>query len=165
MYNLHEMWKPVNLNHPATFETFEMESDQKDMILKDLERFVKRKYYYRKVGNEWKRGYLLFGPPWTEKSGLIVAMANFLNFDIYDLELTSLRGNMELQGLLVAIANKSILVVEDNDNLANRATVVHSINGFRMQENKESVDEKKENVENEIKEKEEEKVLPNGEST
>ncbi|WMV18109.1 hypothetical protein MTR67_011494 [Solanum verrucosum] len=135
--------EPVNLNHLATFETFAMESDQKDMISKDLERFVKRKYYYRKVGNEWKRGYLLFGPPETEKSGLIVAMANYLNFDIYDLELTSLRGNMELQRLLVAIANKSILVVEDidctidlQDNLANRATVVHSINGFRMQENK-----------------------------
>ncbi|KAL3372791.1 hypothetical protein AABB24_005030 [Solanum stoloniferum] len=143
MYNLHEMWKPVNLNHPATFETIAMESDQKDMILKDLERFVKRKDYYRKVGKAWKRGYLLFGPPGTGKSSLIAAMANYLNFDIYDLELTSLRGNMELRRLLVATANKSILVVEDidctielQDNLANRATVVHSINGFGMQESK-----------------------------
>ncbi|XP_049387455.1 protein HYPER-SENSITIVITY-RELATED 4-like, partial [Solanum stenotomum] len=61
----------------------------------------------------------------------------------YDLELTSLGGNMELRRLLVATANKSILVVEDidctielQDNLANRATVVHSINGFGMQESK-----------------------------
>ncbi|XP_004234548.1 protein HYPER-SENSITIVITY-RELATED 4-like [Solanum lycopersicum] len=143
MYNLHEMWKPVNLNHPATFETIAMESDQKDMILKDLERFVKRKDYYRKVGKAWKRGYLLFGPPGTGKSSLIAAMANYLNFDIYDLELTSLRGNLELRRLLVATANKSILVVEDidctidlQDNLANRATYVHSINGFHMQEHK-----------------------------
>ncbi|XP_027771221.1 protein HYPER-SENSITIVITY-RELATED 4-like isoform X2 [Solanum pennellii] len=143
MYNLHEMWKPVNLNHPATFETIAMESDQKDMILKDLERFVKRKDYYRKVGKAWKRGYLLFGPPGTGKSSLIAAMANYLNFDIYDLELTSLRGNLELRRLLVATANKSILVVEDidctidlQDNLANRATHVHSINGFHMQEHK-----------------------------
>ncbi|KAG5614262.1 hypothetical protein H5410_014086 [Solanum commersonii] len=137
-----EKEKNFNLAMERNEETFRW-NRSKDMILKDLERFVKRKYYYRKVGNEWKRGYLLFGPPGTEKSGLIVAMANYLNFDIYDLELTSLRGNMELQRLLVAIANKSILVVEDNDctidlqdNLANRATVVHSINGFRMQENK-----------------------------
>ncbi|KAL3372793.1 hypothetical protein AABB24_005032, partial [Solanum stoloniferum] len=37
MYNLHNMWKPVNLDHPATFGTIAMEQDQKDMILKDLE--------------------------------------------------------------------------------------------------------------------------------
>ncbi|KAK4366305.1 hypothetical protein RND71_014185 [Anisodus tanguticus] len=142
MCHLGDMWKPVNLDHPATFETIAMESNQKDMILKDLERFVKRKEYYRKVGKAWKRGYLLFGPPGTGKSSLIAAMANYLNFDIYDLELTALRRNLELRKLLVATANKSILVVEDidctidlQDNLANRAVVVRS-NGFHQPESK-----------------------------
>ncbi|PHT41338.1 hypothetical protein CQW23_20192 [Capsicum baccatum] len=96
MHSLHEMWTPVNLDHPATFETIAMESDQKDMILKDLERFVKRKDHYRKVGKAWKRGYLLYGPPGTGKSSLIAAMANYLNFDIYDLELSA----VTLSGLL-----------------------------------------------------------------
>ncbi|KAG5614251.1 hypothetical protein H5410_014075 [Solanum commersonii] len=62
MYNLHDMWKPLNFDHPATFETIPMESDKKHMILKDLEIFMTRKKYYRKVGKAWKRGYLLFGP-------------------------------------------------------------------------------------------------------
>ncbi|XP_016468477.1 AAA-ATPase At3g50940 [Nicotiana tabacum] len=143
IYNLHDMWKPVNLDHPATFETIAMELDQKDMILKDLERFVKRKEYYRKVGKAWKRGYLLFGPPGTGKSSLIAAMANYLNFDIYDLELTELRRNSHLRKLLVTTANKSILVVEDidctidlQDNLANRAVVVANSHGFHQQESK-----------------------------
>ncbi|TXG59702.1 hypothetical protein EZV62_014275 [Acer yangbiense] len=46
---------------------------------------------------------------------LIAAMANHLNFDVYDLELTELRSNSDLRTVLVATANRSILVVEDID--------------------------------------------------
>ncbi|WMV18110.1 hypothetical protein MTR67_011495 [Solanum verrucosum] len=139
MYNLHAMWKPVNFDHPATFETIAMESDQKDMILKDLERFMTRKEYYMKVGKAWKRGYLLFGPPGIGKSSLIAAMTNYLNFDIYYLELTALTRNSDLRKLLVATTNKSILVIEDIDctinlqaNLLNRAIYVSSDESMPM---------------------------------
>lgn len=113
--NWTDAWIPVNLDHPATFETLAMEQEQKTTIMQDLERFVKRKDYYRRVGKAWKRGYLLYGPPGTGKSSLIAAMANYLNFDVYDLELSELRTNSELRTLLVATANQSILVVEDID--------------------------------------------------
>ncbi|OVA18768.1 ATPase [Macleaya cordata] len=42
-------------------------------------------------------------------------MANYLNFDIYDLELANLHSNSELRSLLVATNNRSILVIEDID--------------------------------------------------
>ncbi|KAL5721709.1 hypothetical protein ACHQM5_005319 [Ranunculus cassubicifolius] len=108
-------WRSVNLNHPATFEKLAMDDTQKKMILEDLEKFVERKEFYQRVGKAWKRGYLLYGPPGTGKSSLIAAMANYLKFDIYDLELTDLRRNSDLRKLLVATANRSILVVEDID--------------------------------------------------
>ncbi|CAI0395029.1 unnamed protein product [Linum tenue] len=101
-----------------------MDAGHKTAILKDLARFVRRKDYYRKVGKAWKRGYLLYGPPGTGKSSLIAAMANYLNFDVYDLELTQLRENSELRKLIIATANRSILVVEDIDctiDLQNRS--------------------------------------------
>ncbi|CAL5361740.1 unnamed protein product [Camellia sinensis] len=92
-----------------------MDWDVKRMLMEDLKRFVKRKDFYRRVGKAWKRGYLLFGPSGTGKSSLIAAMANYLNFDVYDLELTDLRSNSELRNLLITTANQSILVVEDID--------------------------------------------------
>ncbi|KAK4258613.1 hypothetical protein QN277_005044 [Acacia crassicarpa] len=110
-----EMWQSVNLDHPATFDTLAMDLEAKQGIMEDLDRFVQRKDFYRKVGKAWKRGYLLFGPPGTGKSSLIGAMANYLNFDVYDLELTSVRRNSDLRKLLISTGNRSILVVEDID--------------------------------------------------
>ncbi|KAG6647024.1 AAA-ATPase At3g50940-like [Carya illinoinensis] len=113
--DLGNMWTGTILDHPATFDTLAMDPDVKNFILKDLKGFVRRKEYYRKVGKAWKRGYLLYGPPGTGKSSLIAAMANYLKFDIYDLELTELQCNSELRRLLITMANRSILVVEDID--------------------------------------------------
>nr|GLL28468.1 AAA-ATPase At3g50940-like [Ipomoea trifida] len=108
-------WNSINLDHPATFETLAMDAELKKTIMEDLERFVRRRDFYRKVGKAWKRGYLLYGPPGTGKSSLIAAMANYLKFDIYDLELTDIHANSELRRILLATGNKSILVVEDID--------------------------------------------------
>ena len=78
----------MKFDHPATFDTMAMESELKRAIMDDLERFVRRKEFYKKLGKVWKGGYLLFGPPVTGKSRLIASMANYLNFDISDLQLT-----------------------------------------------------------------------------
>ncbi|CAI9110826.1 OLC1v1010915C1 [Oldenlandia corymbosa var. corymbosa] len=85
IYDPNGTWNVATLDHPATIDTLAMESEVKYMILSDLRRFVQRKEYYRKIGKAWKRGYLLYGPPGTGKSSLIAAIANYLNFDIYDL--------------------------------------------------------------------------------
>ncbi|XP_050233769.1 AAA-ATPase At3g50940-like [Mercurialis annua] len=109
------VWQPANFDHPATFDILAMDMELKDMIIKDLDKFVKRRDYYKRVGKAWKRGYLLYGPPGTGKSSLIAAIANHLKFDIYDLELTDLKVNSDLRKLLISTGNKSILVVEDID--------------------------------------------------
>ncbi|KAL1569496.1 AAA-ATPase-like protein [Salvia divinorum] len=114
-YSSSFIWDSINLEHPSTFETLAMEPELKTRIKEDLDRFVRRKDFYRRVGRAWKRGYLLYGPPGTGKSSLIAAMANYLKFDIYDLELTNVKRDSDLRKLLLRTANRSILVIEDID--------------------------------------------------
>ncbi|KAJ1264332.1 hypothetical protein BS78_09G255300 [Paspalum vaginatum] len=108
-------WCPMDLHHPSTFQTLAMDRKLKQSIVDDLDRFVKRKDYYRRIGKAWRRGYLLYGPPGTGKSSLIAAMANHLRFNVYDLELTAVDSNSDLRRLLVGVPSRSILVVEDID--------------------------------------------------
>ena len=109
------MWGSINLEHPATFDTLAMDPELKKSIISDLDRFLRRKEFYKRVGRAWKRGYLLYGPPGTGKSSLIAAMANYLKFDIYDLELTSIYSNSDLRRIWLSTTNRSILVIEDID--------------------------------------------------
>ncbi|XP_074330741.1 AAA-ATPase At3g28510-like [Apium graveolens] len=108
-------WAPVDFKHPATFDTLALKPEIKKDIIDDLITFSKAKDYYTKVGKPWKRGYLLYGPPGTGKSTLIAAMANLLQYDVYDLELTSVATNTELKKLLLETSEKSIIVIEDID--------------------------------------------------
>ncbi|XP_014502869.1 AAA-ATPase ASD, mitochondrial [Vigna radiata var. radiata] len=108
-------WSHVNFEHPSRFETLAMNPKKKEEIVKDLERFKTGEKYYAKVGKAWKRGYLLYGPPGTGKSSMIAAMANYMNYDVYDLELTAVKENTELRKLLIETSSKSIIVIEDID--------------------------------------------------
>ncbi|KAJ9537721.1 hypothetical protein OSB04_030454 [Centaurea solstitialis] len=109
------MWSHIVFQHPSTFDTLAMDPKKKKKILNDLIMFSKSKDFYKKVGKSWKRGYLLYGPPGTGKSSMIAAMANFLEYDIYDLELTSVKNNTDLRKLLIDTSSKSIIVIEDID--------------------------------------------------
>nr|XP_012568088.2 AAA-ATPase At3g28540-like [Cicer arietinum] len=108
-------WSQTTFEHPATFETLAMDQEKKEEIIDDLIKFKSGKDYYAKVGKAWKRGYLLYGPPGTGKSTMISAIANFMNYNVYDLELTTIKDNNELKRLLIATSSQSIIVIEDID--------------------------------------------------
>ncbi|KAA8533286.1 hypothetical protein F0562_033181 [Nyssa sinensis] len=135
LHALGGMHESVNLDHPSNFDTLAMDPTLKKALMDDLDRFVKRRKLYGRVGKAWKRGYLLYGPPGTGKSSLIAAMANYLKFDIYDLELASIHRNSDLRRLLVSTANRSILVIEDIDcsiELQNREAGEYFANGSQL---------------------------------
>uniref|UniRef100_A0A0E0E8Y3 AAA+ ATPase domain-containing protein n=1 Tax=Oryza meridionalis TaxID=40149 RepID=A0A0E0E8Y3_9ORYZ len=109
------MWTSVPYNPPSTFDMLAMDHAKKVEIMDDLMAFQKGKEYHSKVGKAWKRGYLLYGPPGTGKTTMIGAMANFLDYDVYDLDLTSVKDNAGLRKLFLDTTDKSIIVIEDID--------------------------------------------------
>ena len=54
-------------------------------------------------------------PPGTSKSALIAAMANHLEFDIYNLDISRIKSDSDLRRILDSISNRSMMVIEDID--------------------------------------------------
>ncbi|KAH7352956.1 hypothetical protein KP509_19G071900 [Ceratopteris richardii] len=121
--NSHGNWEKNSFNHPSTFDSLALEAGVAERRMADLQAFSKGKSFYHRNGRAWKRGYLLYGPPGTGKSSLIAAIANYMQYDIYDLELTKVYDNTSLKSLLVRTSPKSVIVIEDIDcsvKLSNR---------------------------------------------
>nr|CAB3455967.1 unnamed protein product [Digitaria exilis] len=113
--NDYKAWSYVELDHPTTFDTLAMVRAMKKNIMDDLDAFKSNKEFYRRTGKPWKRGYLLYGPSGTGKSTMVAAMANYLEYDIYDVELTVVNTNADLRKLLIETTSKSIILIEDID--------------------------------------------------
>jgi chaperone BCS1 len=110
-----DVWTHVPFHHPKTFDKLAMDPAKKKEVMDDLDMFRNGREYHDRVGKPWKRGYLLYGPPGTGKSTMVAAMANYLDYDVYDFELTSVKTNTELRKLLIETKSKSIMVFEDID--------------------------------------------------
>lgn len=118
-------WRSIPLTHSSTFETIAMESDLKAKVKSDLESFLKAKQYYHRLGRVWKRSYLLYGPSGTGKTSFVAAMANFLGYDVYDLDLSKVSGDSDLKILLLQTTARSVIVIEDLDRfLAGKSSPV-----------------------------------------
>ncbi|KAK3437658.1 hypothetical protein EUGRSUZ_C02324 [Eucalyptus grandis] len=118
-------WESEPFKHPSTFDTLAMDPERKRDIVEDLRYFAAGQALYQRAGRAWNRVYLLYGSPGTGKSSMIAAMANFLGYDIYQLELPHVHTNSELRKLLMNTSSKSIIVVitgtDCSVNLSNRS--------------------------------------------
>ncbi|WMV34057.1 hypothetical protein MTR67_027442 [Solanum verrucosum] len=123
--NGNRRWISVPFTHPATLDTVVMEQDLKNKVKADLETFLKSKQHYNRIGRIWKRNYLLHGPSGTGKSTFIAAMANFLSYDVYNIDLSNVSDDSDLKLLLLQSTNKSLIVIEDLDSyLCNISTAL-----------------------------------------
>ncbi|KAF3576531.1 hypothetical protein DY000_02028353 [Brassica cretica] len=121
-------WRSIPFNHPCTFDNIAMETDLKNKVKSDLESFLKGKQYYNRLGRVWKRSYLLYGPSGTGKSSFAAAIANFLDYDVYDVDLSKVADDSDLKMLLLQTRGKSVIVIEDLDRFVKSTAV--SVSGI-----------------------------------
>ncbi|EEE51276.1 hypothetical protein OsJ_32176 [Oryza sativa Japonica Group] len=107
-------WTSAPFTHPATLETVAMDPELKARVRADLESFLKGRAYYHRLGRAWRRSYLLYGPSGTGKSTFAAAMARFLVYDVYDIDM-SRGGCDDLRALLLETTPRSLILVEDLD--------------------------------------------------
>ncbi|KAL5224508.1 hypothetical protein ABZP36_011147 [Zizania latifolia] len=107
-------WASAPFTHPATLDTVAMDPELKARVRADLESFLKGRAYYHRLGRVWRRSYLLYGPPGTGKSTFAAAMARFLGYDVYDIDL-SRGGCDDLRALLLETTPRSLILVENLD--------------------------------------------------
>ncbi|CAA7044352.1 unnamed protein product [Microthlaspi erraticum] len=123
-------WRSISFNHPCTFDNIAMEADLKNKVKSDLESFLKGKQYYNRLGRVWKRSYLLYGPSGTGKSSFVAAMANFLDYDVYDIDLSKVADDSDLKMLLLQTRGKSVIVIEDLDRFISAKSTAVSVSGI-----------------------------------
>ncbi|XP_065863119.1 AAA-ATPase At2g46620-like [Euphorbia lathyris] len=108
-------WRGIPFTHPATIDTVVMDGELKNKIKADLESFLKSKQYYHRLGRVWKRSYLLYGGSGTGKSSFVAGMARFLNYDVYEIDMSKVSDDSDLKMLLLQTTSRSIIVIEDLD--------------------------------------------------
>ena len=72
-----------------------MEEDLKDKVKSDIESFLKGKQYYHCLGRVWRSSFLLYSPSGIGKSSFVVAMANFLSYNFYDINVSRVSKDLD----------------------------------------------------------------------
>lgn len=89
----------------------------KNLIKKDVNKFLTSESWYMNVCIPYKRGYCFFGPPGTGKTTLAMALATYTKRNIYSLNLNALENDTRLPYLFSSVGDNSIILIEDIDKV------------------------------------------------
>lgn len=117
----------------------------KEEIIADIEHFKDQKETYEKLGVPYKRGYMFHGAPGNGKSSIAYAMAQYLKYDIYIIDMAMIKDG-DFSTVIKAVEPNSVVVIEDIDNFYNKrepapdnkvnfSTFLNSLSGIGQKDN------------------------------
>ena len=103
--------------------------EEKDEVVHFLEKFMKERELYEKIGKPYQLGILLEGEPGCGKTSFIVALANYFNRSIKDCQFNRMKTIDDLESCIHCICydnkdmsiDKVIMVAEDFDCMTDLA--------------------------------------------
>lgn len=136
IFDINIEFKLLN-NTYKDFTTLYLKEYDNLVLSTTLNNFKNKQDIYKELGLPYKFGALLYGPPGTGKSSSIVAIASYLQKNIYYLDMNNITTNEELKTVFnkvnKEISNSGIIVMEDIDVMTN---IVHKRSTVNMGDSK-----------------------------
>jgi DNA replication protein DnaC len=103
--------------------------DNKSEFIDILDKFKDNKLYPESVSMDNKIGIFLHGPPGTGKTGLILAVANYLNYDIINIDFTKNNKISDFEFLFTkSTYSNRIIVFDEIDYLLTKLNNIEKLN-------------------------------------
>jgi hypothetical protein len=108
-------WHPTAMSVAKTFATLWLPQQLDAAIRADLDAFVACADFYRQRAMPHKRGLLFYGPPGTGKTSCIYALAEYLHYDVYRLNVRECATEAIFTRALRKIKDAAVVVIEEVD--------------------------------------------------
>lgn len=109
-----DYWRRNGELPARSLDSVVLDGDTKEVVLADIKRFFASEDFYTKTNIPYHRGYLLHGLPGTGKTSLMAAIANALNLNVYQMNLSRM-DDAELIEAMNSVPRNSLVLFEDID--------------------------------------------------
>lgn len=109
-------WTHVHGYIPRPLESVILPDNDKNRVMKDIEKFRESQKWYAEMGIPYRKGYLFYGPPGTGKTSLVTGLSSHFKSNVYILKLTDM-SDTALREAVHEVQPNSFIVMEDIDTV------------------------------------------------
>jgi chaperone BCS1 len=110
-------WRLSSKIRAKSVQNIVIPTKTREELIEDMDEFLTNKDWYDKTSILYKRGYFLHGIPGNGKTSLALAIAAYLNKDVYTLDLGGFSDSTGLKNAVANLGSKGVLLIEDIDGI------------------------------------------------